>query len=188
MVLARVSHTATLLVSSGNVLITGGIQGTPPNTTVLAEAELYDPSGTFTQTAGSLATAREWHAASLLTSGQVLITGGLDNTGKAIAAVELYDPTHQSFTPASGNLANARAYHTSTVLADGSDLIAGGSDVTAPLATAEVYSTATPGTFSLTGGLVFARESHTATLLQDGRVLVTGGTASVALASAELYQ
>lgn len=187
MVTARVSHTATLL-SNGQVLVTGGIQGSGTATTVLAEAELYDPvKGTFSATAGVLTTAREWHTASLLSDGKVLVTGGLDSTGKAIATAELYDPTNQSFTLTKGSMETARAFQTATSLKDGTVLVTGGSDGTSSLATAELYDPNT-GVFSPTGNMANARQSHMATLLQDGTVLVTGGTNGAALAGAELYQ
>jgi WD40 repeat protein len=188
MLSARVSHTATLL-NTGKVLLTGGIQGAPPNTTVLAESELYDPgAGTFSQTLSSLATAREWHTASLLPDGKVLVTGGLNSAGNAIASVELFDPSSQGFTLAKGNMETARAFHTSTALKDGTVLVTGGDDGTAPLGTAEVYDPTT-GVFSPTGSMGTARQSHTATLLSDGKVLVIGGANGIgALATAERYQ
>jgi hypothetical protein len=187
MVTARVSHSATLL-SNGQVLVTGGIQGSGTATTVLAEAELYDPGkGTFSATAGVMTTAREWHTASLLPNGKVLVTGGLDSTGKAIATAELYDPTNQSFTLTKGSLETARAFQTATLLKDGTVLVTGGTDGTSSLATAELYDPTT-GVFSSTGNMANARQSHMATLLNDGTVLVTGGTNGAVLASAELYQ
>jgi hypothetical protein len=187
MVQPRVSHTATLL-NSGKVLLTGGIQGAPPTTTVLAEAELYDPTtGSFSQTLGSLVTARQWHTASLLTDGKVLVVGGMvNNSGTATATAELYDPTTQMFTATSGSLATARGFQTATVLKDGTVLVTGGDNGSGPLATAEVYDP-TAGTFSPTGSMGSTRESHTATLLNDGTVLVTGGVGS-GPATAELYQ
>lgn len=188
MVQARVSHTATLL-SNGKVLLTGGIQGVPPATTTLAEAELYDPAaGKFSQTAGSMATARQWHTATLLASGKVLVTGGLDSTGKSVGTAELFDLTAQSFTPTTGNMVSPRAFHTATLLGDNTVLLAGGVDTTNnAIASAEIYDPAS-GNFASTGGLVTARQQHTATLLQNGKVLVTGGLDTGALATAELYQ
>jgi hypothetical protein len=187
MVQPRVSHTATLL-NSGKVLLTGGIQGAPPATTVLAEAELYDPTtGSFSQTLGSLATPREWHTATLLTDGTVLVTGGLDSTGNAIATAELFDLTTQSFAPTKGNMETPRAFQTATLLKDGTVLVTGGNNGTGPLATDELYDP-TAGTFSPTGSMGAARQSHTATFLNDGTVLVAGGTNGAPLASAERYQ
>jgi hypothetical protein len=183
----RVSHTATLL-KNGKVLVTGGIQGAPPATTVLAESELYDPvSGSFSQTLGHLANARQWHTASLLADGKVLVAGGMvDNAGTATATAELFDPTTQMFTATKGNLAIARDFHTATVLNDGTVLVTGGDSGTGTLATAEVYDP-TADTFSPTGSMGSTRESHTATLLNDGTVLVNGGIGS-GEATAELYQ
>jgi Putative Ig domain/Galactose oxidase, central domain len=186
MAAARVSHTATLL-NNGKVLVTGGIGGVM---TVLAEAELYDPTtGSFSTTLGSMATARQWHTASLLAGGKVLVTGGLvDNSGTATATAEVFDPTTQLFTATKANMGTARAFQTATVLGDGTVLVTGGDPPGAVvLATAELYN---PNSqiFTPTGSMGTARTSHTATLLNDGRVLITGGTNGVVLATAELYQ
>jgi hypothetical protein len=188
MLTPRVSHTATLL-KSGKVLVTGGIQGVPPTTTVLAEAELYDPvAGTFSKTTGSMTTVRQWHSASLLSDGTVLVTGGMDdNAGHAIATAELFDPTTQLFTATKAPMGAARAYPTSTTLNDGTVLVTGGDNGATPIASAEVYDP-TAGTFSPTGSMLAARAIHTATLLTDGRVLVIGGNGAGVLATAELYK
>jgi hypothetical protein len=188
MLTPRVSHTATLL-KSGKVLVTGGIQGVPPTTTVLAEAELYDPvAGTFSKTTGSMATARQWHSASLLTDGTVLVVGGMDdNSGHSVASAEVFDPTTQLFTATKAPMGAARAYPTSTTLTDGTVLVTGGDNGATPLALAEVYDPTT-GTFSPTGSMLAARAIHTATLLTGGHVLVVGGSGAGVLATAELYQ
>ena len=91
MTIARSGHTATLL-PSGKLLIAGGYTGS----TVLANAELYDPlTGTFART-GDMTTARAGHTAVLLPNGKVLISGSARIQGSTSA--ELYDPSTGTFT------------------------------------------------------------------------------------------
>ncbi len=64
------------MLPNGQVLLTGGeTEAAAGGVTVTNTAELFDPSsGTFAAT-GSMSTARFFHLASLLSSGQVLVTG-----------------------------------------------------------------------------------------------------------------
>ena len=71
---ARASHTATLL-PSGQVLAVGGYSDGQSGG-YQASAELYDPASNTWRAAASLATARAYHTATLLPSGQVLVVGG----------------------------------------------------------------------------------------------------------------
>jgi hypothetical protein len=164
MIMARGTHTATLLFN-GKVLIAGGYRyGYPAE--ALARAELYDPStGTFNAT-GDMTAARARHTATLLTDGRVLIAGGYG----PLASAELYDPSTRTFT-ATGDMITPGPLHTATLLGNGKVLIAGG------YPTAELYDPAT-GTFALTGAYAGSYTGPlyvgTATLLPDGRVLITG--------------
>jgi len=76
----REGHTATLL-SDGTVLIAGGHGGVPVSSggyDNLSSTELYDPlSGSF-RAGSSMSTGRESHGATLLSGGDVLITGGVE--------------------------------------------------------------------------------------------------------------
>jgi WD40 repeat protein len=174
----RDAFTATLLLS-GKVLVVGGNTDTlDEGVSTLASAEVYDPAtGTWTST-GSLSEARAFHTATLLSSGKVLVVGGVSGVG-AVATAEVYDPENGAWTSA-GSLAEARRFHTATLLPNGKVLVAGGS-------ICEVYDPAR-GTWTATGSLREARSSHTATLLPTGRVLVVGGDGGQgSLASAEVY-
>ena len=62
---------------------------------------------------GSVSTAREFHTATLLRNGQVLVTGGSGDTN-----AELYDPATGTWT-ATGSMAIARDEHTATLLPNG---------------------------------------------------------------------
>ncbi len=97
---ARARHTATLL-QDGTVLVAGGVKlvvvigvcstrCTQQELLATSSTELFDPiSGTFVAT-GDMTTARETQTATLLNNGVVLITGGRDVNGNALATAELY--------------------------------------------------------------------------------------------------
>jgi Galactose oxidase, central domain len=89
----RTSHTVTLL-PDGKVLIVGGtyIYSGPdaPVSTVLDSFELYTPASQGSTLAGVLQTPRVGHTATLLNNGRVLVTGGTDSSGNALASAELY--------------------------------------------------------------------------------------------------
>jgi hypothetical protein len=122
----------------------------------------------------SMAFARGSHTATLLNNGKVLVAGGADANGNAIATAELYDPSTGTFS-ATGSMITARAHFAATLLSSGKVLVTGGLDPSGnPLATAEIYDPST-GTFSATTGVMkFVHASHTATLLNTGMVLVAG--------------
>ena len=123
----RVGHTATLLGDGRVLLVGGGDDGNEGGS--LASVELYDPATrTFVATT-SLGHGRRRHAATLLPSGEVLITGGVDASGAAVAEVERFTPAEaasgSTFTTV-GKLHIPRWDHGSSLLADGTVWVAGG--------------------------------------------------------------
>jgi hypothetical protein len=125
---------------------------------------------------GSMGTARNFHTATLLPDGTVLVAGGL-----GLSSAEKYDPGTAEFTPTKGSMSVARSGHTATLLTTGPNagkvLITGGQANigSAAYSTAELFDPGTE-TFTLTAGnMSVARTGHNATLLSDGTVLITGG-------------
>ena len=137
-------------------------------------------------TAASLIAGREAHTATLLPSGNVLVAGGTDGRGTALASAEVYVPRANQWAHAA-SMTTTRLDHTATLLSNGKVLVAGGLDGPIPsnsLASAEVYDPATDR-WSAVAPMTTSRSRHTATLLRDGRVLVVGGL-SVSLRAAGL--
>lgn len=181
----RVSPVAVLL-GSGRVLIAGGWIGHG----CTDSAEIYDPAtGKFSYIASKMTSVRGDARGTLLSDGDVLITGGgdHDSTG-GIASAELFHPATMSFVRV-GPMNFARVAHTATLLRDGRVLIAGGRGEGVD-AVAEIYDPKSRR-FTDTGSLITARYKHTAGLLPDGRVLLAGGSDerdwSGNLDSAEIY-
>ena len=149
----RFRHTATLL-NTGMVLVVGGTQTLTNPAVPLNTAELYDPiTGNFVQT-GNLFVGEADHAATLMTDGTVLVTGGFvcspqncitNLVTPASNWAVLYDPALGTFAPAITALNVSRQIHTSTLLPDGRVLVVGGwgynSDLTVnrALASSEIY-------------------------------------------------
>lgn len=132
-----------------------------------------------------MGTARQFHTATLLTNGQVLVTGGQDGNLEYSATAELYDPITGSWRP-TGTMNDARVNHTATLLPDGRVLVAGGFNDISFLSTAELYDPL-GGLWSSVGSMTNARSKHTATLLPNGKVLVAGGEDNIPLHEAEIF-
>ena len=167
---------------SGGTHPDGGVPDSGPGDGGVPDAGQDGGLPSYFHPTGSMTTARQDHAATLLPGGKVLVTGGSGD-----ASAELYDPATGTFSR-TGSMTSPRGYHTATLLSDGRVLIAGGYEGTV---SAELYDPAT-GSFTATGSMTTARSSHTATLLNDGKVLIAGGYDWCVeecdfVASAELY-
>lgn len=175
----------TTLLNNGQVLITGGYDGTSDNAT----SELYDPISESFRSTGNMMSKRSDHTATKLNDGTVLIVGGFGVGGATGISntAEIYNPITGTFTRTTGNLNKVRQQHTATLLNNGKVLIVSGvtNSGSGNFATsdAELYDPATK-TFTLINmpsgnGRLF----HQATLLANGKVLITGGTTSNYLVS-----
>ena len=141
--IGRAGHTATLL-PDGSVLVAGAGQLDIDDLLVsFASTEILSPSGQVSS-AASLTTPREFHTATLLQSGKILITGGNVFSGyptwlPGTSSAELYDPAVGKSTQIS-DMSTSRTGHTASLLADGRVLIFGGA--VSGLPSAEVYDPA----------------------------------------------
>lgn len=137
--------------------------------------------------AGTMATGRDLHTATLLANGKVLVTGGTKSSITFTASCELYDPATNSWSPA-GSMAVARNRHTATLLPNGKVLVAGGRGNAGPMVYAELYDPAT-NSWSPAGQMATARQGHTATQLGvGGYIYIIGGESTGSfLSSVEIY-
>jgi beta-lactam-binding protein with PASTA domain len=195
MTVNRAEHTATLL-ANGQVLLTGGAGGIGfgASNAILNTAELYDPvARTFTVLIARMTAYRRAHTATLLSNGQVLLTGGFggifDISAGVLNTAELYDPVSQTFTALTAKMTSSRYSHKATILQNGQVLLTGGFGVNiASLNTVEVYDPVAKSFNAMAATMVTARGRHTATLLSNGQVLIAGGWAQTGiLDSAEVY-
>ena len=164
---AMLTATPTILLTNGQVLIAGGVNGT-----TLSSAELYNPTTRTWSATGPMTVARVYHSMTLLTNGLVLVTGGNRGSASSFSA-ELYDPgtgTWAATVPMTGSHWGP----TATLLANSQVLVAGGN----ASSNAELYDPVA-GTWTPTG--LMASGHDNATLLPNGQVLAAGGS------SAELY-
>jgi uncharacterized protein (TIGR03437 family) len=138
--LPRSTPTATLL-PSGKVLLAGG---TDNNNSELPtnRAELYDPGAGQWSATGNMTAIRDFHTATLLPNGKVLLAAGYGNNFALLNSADLYEPATGVWS-ATGGAGRPRGGHSATLLNNGRVLIAGGSDdfeTATPMTSAELYS------------------------------------------------
>lgn len=139
-----------------------------PNQSATATVVIGPQAGQFT-TLGPTTVARNFHTATLLPNGTVLIAGGYDASFNPTATAEIFNPSTGSFT-ATGSMEVPRANFSATLLKTGKVLVAGG----VGLNSAELYDPST-GKFSPTGDMITPSSNHSAILLPNGKVLIVCG-------------
>ena len=146
---SRNAHFAVRL-SDGRVLVGGGGVND-------ASAELYDPVHLVFNYTGSMNnSSRSLSGTALLSSGQVLVSGGQDGAGTPTNSAELYNPATGTFDITS-RMSVGRAFGALTLLLDGRVLATGGSPGTASpqLNTSELYTPTLQGVITSQTGLTF---------------------------------
>lgn len=192
MQVARSGQTATLL-PNGQVLVVGGWEMPGCCTKGVRTAELYDPATNAWTATPPPPELQEADTATLLQSGDVLVTGsfGPYDDFQAVAGAALYDPSTNTWTTAAAPKLK-RLSGTATLLPDGDVLLVGGVDYgenwaserKAALSSAEIYD---PTTDAWTTGpsMLHPGWGQTSTLMPSGEVLVAGGATETGGGSTE---
>ncbi|MBI4702217.1 MAG: hypothetical protein HY744_13900 [Deltaproteobacteria bacterium] len=166
------------VLKDGRVLVAGG---GVIDVGATATAEIFDPVAGAWQATSDMTTPRQWHAASRLDDGRVLVVGGENSIKPYLQlSAEIYDPVAGLWTP-TGSMLAPRYLHAAVTLGSGKVLVAGGSP---QMKTAELYDPVA-GIWTPTAMMSAGRSQFGAVLLGVGKVLVAGGVAG--LNSAELY-
>lgn len=116
---ARAGHTAHLL-PDGRVLIIGGYSIQGGSVEALKTAEIYDPSSERSESI-SMQVARMEHASAMLSSGVVVVSGGISKVGGGpLNSIEVFRPNQpaaQAFSMQAGlELKSPRAGHAAIAL------------------------------------------------------------------------
>lgn len=212
----RSGHTATLLLD-GRVLVTGGTtheEGAEGSRFVaLASTALFDPKAGTWKAGAPMAQARNWHTATLLDDGRVLVTGGAREQKSHLATTELYDPAKDAWAAAPA-MKQSRCLHQAVKMTDGSVVVVGGrsnqdqqaaaavpdgglaqrphgeskpsTGFGAPIASAERW--VSDGGWAVLPEPVDPRQRHALVALPQGRAMVLGGSTRTGLTNlAELW-
>jgi WD40 repeat protein len=168
--LPRVYHNATALGGT-RVLVAGGIQTSSQFSVASATAEVFDVATGQSTLLSPAVDAYAEHAATVLASGQVLVTGGLAHGSPRAQLVDAENPEVGEVLTMSA----ARSEHTSTLLRNWKVLITGGRSWNEAVASAELFDPEAK-TFEELPAMSVRRMAHAATLLPSGKVLISGGS------------
>ena len=134
-----------------------------------------------------MAEARAAHTATRLSSGQVLLVGGIGLGERGLSSTELFTPSRRVFRAGPATVHERGGGHEAVLLRDGRVLVLGGWSERTVTASAELYEPERRA-FRAVAPMRSPRAAFTATRLRDGRVLVAGGLdGSATVASAEVY-
>lgn len=156
---------AVIQLGDGNVLVAGGqnLQRDP-----LAASETFDPIARRWTATPCMTVARWRPGAVALTSGKVLVVGGLGPQGP-LSSAEVFDPVGRRWA-AAGSMTDARWAPAVARLADGRVLVAGGEAI-GPVGSAEIYDPAT-NAWTSAGNMAFGGVSQ-AVYVSANQIVVT---------------
>lgn len=175
--ITRFGAAVLTLPKTGQVLAAGGSSGS--DQVVSPSAEVFDPGTDAWTFVAPMSTCRVSATASLLGSGDVLLTGGAGCEGAAQSSAEIFRSATGDWKSVAP-MHEPRWGHNATTLADGRILVSGGrtsavgADAEQVLASTEIYDPAAD-TWTSAPPMHVPRVLHVGALLKSGQVIVTGG-------------
>ncbi len=164
-------------IPDGRVLLTGG-EWDLPSGTIVATAQALDTTTFVWAPLPAMAQARSLHAATVLSDGRVLVSGGRPPSDTPLSSCEIFSPTTNTWAP-TGPLIVGRYLH-EAIEHGGRVLVAGGlppgesstetSEIFEPGANGGVGAWGTPRVFAN------SRYGHAMALLGSSRAIILGGT------------
>lgn len=179
----RAYHTMTRL-RDGRVLIAGGV-GLIDKRTALRSAEIFDPATETFVSPMDMGAGRAHHAATMLATGSVLLTGGATygngTINNYLDSGVIYNPADGSWTPVANTMSAPRAFHQAVLLdpntTQGKVLVAGGENSNGTLSSVDIFN---PNGLQFYADVDVAmganRSRFCAVRLSSGRVMVAGGS------------
>jgi N-acetylneuraminic acid mutarotase len=101
--MSQQSHGILTALKTGEILLSGGSDGTGPVST----AQIYHPATDSWSAATAMSAARSGHIASLLDDGRVLVAGGLSTNSVILNSAEIFDPGSATWS-ATGSMLQPR--------------------------------------------------------------------------------
>lgn len=179
-VILLLQNMASLLLPSGQLLVSGGNSDAYIGSGII----LYDPASRW-RNSPAMNQARADASATLLDSGDILVTGG-QGRGGFLATAERFYATSSHFAK-TGAMNQARSSHRTLPLPGGDALVFGGIGPAGYLAQTERWQAGT-GQWIGSGDLNQARAYFAGVRMKDGRLLAAGGWGpNGILSSAEAY-
>ena len=174
---SRSNHTSSIL-PNGNLLITGGYFSVSGNFYSLNTTEIFDVYNNKWLTTAPMLTPRQYHTATELLDGTIMVTGGNNRfinavpTTSSLSSVEIYNPSTGVWSYRK-DMPEQKVGHSATTLLNGKVLITGGYNDQNFSTTSLIYDP-TLNIWSSTD-MGYNYTNHTSTLLPNGKVIITGG-------------
>lgn len=160
-----------MLLPDGRVLVTGGYTDIYDSPT--ANTQIYDPYRKSWSVRAPMSIGRAGGTATVLRTGDVLVTGGLGPRLKALDTAEIYHPSNNVWSQ-TVRLPGSRFAQSASLLPNGRVLIAGGI-VNSHISRSTLIFDPVHDTWSSGPRMRFPHALQSAVTLSRGRVLLAGG-------------